>query len=108
MCEAISAWSQAFIDWTPDADRFRLSSAAQDHDELAQRYRARSTAFPDKAEEDAASEALARVDEVIAARFGLDPVASRYILCSIAAAQRRPILGLALAAEQLSGEARPD
>ncbi len=98
MCEAISAWSRAFVDWSPTADEHRLTSAISDHLEYTRHLLTGFSVRPTKEEEDEAAAVMERADQAIAARFGLGPVETRYMLCSVAAASGKPIVEIARAA----------
>jgi hypothetical protein len=96
MCEPLSAFSKAYVDWRSDVDRFRLSSISEDYRQM-HRMRLRGREPPSQAEEAWAFALLTPVDDLIRERFGIDPVVSRAMLCSDAMLSGRPI-------ELLAGE----
>ena len=91
MCEMISAFSKAFVDWAPELDTMRLSTRDQDDRQLQRLQKHGRHVIPSEPEEDRASAILEDVYAVIQSRFGVDPVVARYIVCDRAINSGKPI-----------------
>jgi len=94
VCEGVSAFSKAFVDWSPDVDSLRLSTHDRDYVQMFG-VRERGGKLPSASEEDEASKLLAPVDDGIRERFGVDPIVARYMLCSRAIVSGTGIVPLA-------------